>query len=216
MILAGGFGSGKTEIALNLAFESALMADNVILADLDLVNPYFASREMKRAIEKSNIKLLAPLEELSLGDVPSLPEGIIGFIKQDNHMVVDLAGDEVGSLVLGYLSDLIYQRDNLEFWLVLNPFRPFASNLEDVLELRKLLEGAAHLKFTGIISNPNLIAETDEDIIIRGHQKVEEFARELQIPVRYLVVEEKFYQKLLPIYGDILRKMRIYLRPDWM
>lgn len=215
VILAGGFGSGKTEVALNLAFDKALEADNVILADLDLVNPYFASREMKILIEKSGIKLLSSLEELSFGDVPSLPPGILGFVKQDNHMIIDLAGDEVGSLVLGYISNYVKARD-YEFLLVLNPYRPFATNIEDVRELKKLLEGAAHLKFTGIISNPNMVEETDVDIIKNGHLKVEEFAGKLKIPIRGLVVEERFYRQLIPEYGEILRKLQIFLRPDWL
>lgn len=216
VILAGGFGSGKTEVAINMAFDTAETVNNVVLADLDLVNPYFASRDAKKCLEDKEIRLLAPQGQLSFGDVPSVPPEIMGFIKQDNHMIIDLAGDEVGSLVLGYISNMVSARTNVEFLLVINPYRPFAARLEDLIEMKKLLERAARLTFTGIISNPNLVEETDVDIIINGHRQVEHFADILNIPIRYLAVEEKFFSQLLPIYEKKLKKIKLFLRPDWL
>lgn len=216
VILAGGFGSGKTEVAINMALDTAENVNNVVLADLDLVNPYFASRDAKKYLEDKEIRLLAPQGQLSFGDVPSVPPEIMGFIKQDNHMIIDLAGDEVGSLVLGYINNIVNLRTNLEFLLVINPYRPFAAQLEDLTEMKILLERAAHRSFTGIISNPNLVEETDQDIIINGHRKVEHFADVLKIPIRYLAVEEKFFNPLLPVYGKKLKKMKLFLRPDWL
>ncbi|MEN6461300.1 MAG: hypothetical protein ABFC94_08035 [Syntrophomonas sp.] len=216
VILAGGFGSGKTEVAINMAFDTAETVNNVVLADLDLVNPYFASRDAKKCLEDKEIRLLAPQGQLSFGDVPSVPPEIMGFIKQDNHMIIDLAGDEVGSLVLGYISNMVSARTNVEFLLVINPYRPFAARLEDLIEMKKLLERAARLTFTGIISNPNLVEETDVDVIINGHRKVEHFADILNIPIRYLAVEEKFFSQLLPIYEKKLKKIKLFLRPDWL
>lgn len=215
VILAGGFGSGKTEVAINMAFDTAKTVNNVVLADLDLVNPYFASRDAKKCLEDKEIRLLAPQGQLSFGDVPSVPPEIMGFIKQDNHMIIDLAGDEVGSLVLGYISNFVSARTNLEFLLVINPYRPFATRLEDLVKMKILLERAAHLTFTGIISNPNLVEETNVDIIINGHRKVEQYADKLKIPLRYLAVQDKFYVQLLPTYGKKLKKLKLFLRPDW-
>lgn len=216
VILAGGFGSGKTEIAINIAIDTAENVNNVVLADLDLVNPYFASRDAKKCLEDKGIRLLAPQGQLSFGDVPSVPPEIMGFIKQDNHMIIDLAGDEVGSLVLGYISNLVSTSSNVEFFLVINPYRPFTARLEDVTAMKTLLERAAHLAFTGIISNPNLVEETNMDVIINGHRKVEQYADKLKIPLRYLAVQEKFYVQLLPSYGKKLKKLELFLRPEWL
>ncbi|HBQ26038.1 MAG TPA: hypothetical protein DD791_06565, partial [Syntrophomonas sp.] len=153
-IFAGGFGSGKSEVAVNFAIDMASTSQKTVLADLDLVNPFFASRDAREKLISDNIRLVAPSGELAFGDVPNLPTKIIALMKQDNDMLIDLAGDEVGSLVIGYLSKLVMERGNYEFYLVINPYRPFAGELGSIKELKELLEKAGLIKFTGIISNP--------------------------------------------------------------
>ena len=215
-VFAGGFGSGKSEVALNYAFKRAKQLADVILADLDLVNPYFASRDLRDKLGQAGIRLVAPSGELAFSDVPAIPGEIIGLIRQDNNMIIDLAGDEVGSLVLGYLSKYVAVHQNYELLLVLNPYRPFAQDIESVVLLRDQLEASAHLKFTGIVSNPNLIGETSPDIIRRGHAQVLGFSKALDIPVSYLTIERKFYAELFPDYGETLQVINLYLRPEWM
>ena len=213
-IFAGGFGSGKSELAINHALERNLFADNVILADLDLVNPYFASRDVKDLLEASGIRVLAPAGELSYGDVPSIPAEIIGALRGNDEIIIDVAGDEVGSMVLGYLSRYIKECD-YRFYLVLNPYRPFAQDLDCVMELKYLLESAAHLTFTGLISNPNLMDETSPEMIRNGHQIVVEYARAMKLPVSWLSAEEKFYDDLAHEYGMVLQPITRYLKPEW-
>jgi hypothetical protein len=215
-IFAGGFGSGKSEVAVNYAMLQAENYADVVLADLDLVNPYFASRDVRAKLKEAGIRLVAPSGELSFGDVPSIPGEIIGLIKQENRMVIDVAGDEVGSMVLGYLSKFILARSGYEFFLVLNPYRPFAQDLPNVRLLKDQLERAASLKFTGIVSNPNLLGETTVALIHSGHRKVMGYAQELDIPVVHLTVERKFYQELVPDYGKMLQIINLYLKPHWL
>lgn len=215
VILSGGFGSGKTELALNMAFDTRTYCGNTVLADLDLVNPFFASREIKNLLEFHGIKLIAPREDLSFGDVPSIPPEILGYIRQDNNLIIDLAGDDAGAIVLGYLNKYVLERE-FEFLLVINPYRPFALELDEIVKLKTNLEGLSRLKFTGIISNPNLVEDTNRETVIRGHQKVEEFARAMQLPIHCLAVEESLYEELYPIYGEFLRKIRLFIRPEWI
>ncbi|MEN6327219.1 MAG: hypothetical protein ABFD18_13595 [Syntrophomonas sp.] len=219
IVFAGGFGSGKSEIALNFALDAAKKPSTggeIILADLDLVNPFFASREAKNQLEEHGVRLLGPRDDLLFGDVPQLPPEIIGIIRQNNEMYIDLAGDEVGSLVLGYLSNFLKNRDNLDFLMVLNPYRPFARDLANVESLKNMLEAASKTRITGIISNPNLVEETDIETIMSGHAKVQDYADNMHIPLRYLIVEAKFYDRLLPQYGTLLKKINLYLRPHWL
>lgn len=215
-IFAGGFGSGKSEVAVNFAIDMARKSQKTILADLDLVNPFFASRDAKEKLISKNIRLVAPGGELAFGDVPNLPTEIIALMKQDNDMLIDLAGDEVGSLVVGYLSKLVMERGKYEFYLVINPYRPFASELGSIKELKELLEKAGLIKFTGIISNPNMVEETDLDLVLKGHRRVIEFAAELALPVRYLTVEERVYNCLPHEYHNIAKIIKLYLRPGWL
>jgi len=215
-IFAGGFGSGKSEVAVNFAIDMAKRSQKTILADLDLVNPFFASRDAKEKLINKNVRLVAPGGKLAFGDVPNLPTEIIALMKQDNDMLIDLAGDEVGSLVIGYLSKLVIGRGNYEFYLVINPYRPFAGELESIKELRQLLEKAGLIKFTGIISNPNMVEETNLDLVLKGHRRVVEFAAELELPVKYLTVEERIYNCLPHEYHNIAKIIELYLRPGWL
>lgn len=215
VILSGGFGSGKSELALNMALESGTHLHNTVLADLDLVNPFFAARDIKNILTEQGIQLVAPQEELSFGDVPSIPPQILGCIRLDNELIIDLAGDGVGATVLGYLNKYIVERE-FEFLLVINPYRPFAASLEEVIRLKNNLEAASRLKFTGIVSNPNLVEETEIETVIQGHKIVEIYAREMNLPIQCLAVEERLYGELYPIYGAILRKIRLFLRPEWI
>lgn len=215
-VFAGGFGSGKSEVALNWAIDKAKKSTRVTLADLDLVNPYFVSRDLKTELNQKGIKLIAPGGDLSFGDVPHIPANILTYIRQDNDMIIDLAGDEVGTVVLGYLSTWVKQRSSIDLFLVVNPYRPFAGDLPSITELRLDLERAARMNFTGIISNPNLVEASDINTIMEGHQRVEAYARALNLPVSFLAVHEKFYSDLFPIYGPLLKKLRLYLRPDWL
>ncbi len=215
-IFAGGFGSGKSEVAVNFAIDMASTSQKTVLADLDLVNPFFASRDAREKLISDNIRLVAPSGELAFGDVPNLPTKIIALMKQDNDMLIDLAGDEVGSLVIGYLSKLVMERGNYEFYLVINPYRPFAGELGSIKELKELLEKAGLIKFTGIISNPNMVEETNLDLVLKGHRRVVNFAAELELPVKYLTVEERVYNCLPHEYHNIAKIIKLYLRPGWL
>ncbi|MGR6836527.1 hypothetical protein [Syntrophomonas erecta] len=216
-IFAGGYGSGKTEIALNYALNSGQSGGQKILADLDLVNPFFSSREMKGLLENRGIKLLAPGGDLAFGDVPSVPGEILTCLNQrDNRLFIDLAGDEVGALVLGYLNQYLVGRDTLELYLVLNPYRPFARDLKSVQTLKEMLERATHMSFTGIISNPNLVEETNVEVIRAGHSRVVEYGQALGLDIDYLTVEQKFFQAIKEEFGPIVKAIQLYLRPEWL
>jgi len=215
IIFAGGLGSGKTEIALNFARAEARAGEKSVLADVDLINPFFSSRLAIEDLEKEGVKLLAPRRDLAFGDVPQLPPQIISSIRQDNSLFIDLGGDESGVLVMGYLRSYILDRP-YEFMLVVNPYRPFAGSLDDLIALKEMLEQSSRVSFTGIISNPNLVEETTPETVREGHGKVLEWAQIMGLTVRYLTVEEKLFNELQPEYSDIIYKLSLHFRPDWL
>ena len=214
-IFSGGFGSGKTEIAVNFALQAAVNNQKPILVDLDFINPFFVSRDVKGILAGSGVRLVSPGEELAFSDVPQVPSDIINLLQQDNYIYLDLAGDEAGATVLGYLARFMKDRPG-DFYLVLNPYRPFAGTSTELQDLRELLQKAGRRRFTSIISNPNLAEETNLEVILAGHRKVLELAAALQLPVSYLTVEEKFYKDLPPEYKTIARTIRLFLRPEWL
>lgn len=200
---------------MNFALDCAAQDTPTILADLDLANPYFVSRDTWETLERHHIRLLAPNNVLAFGDVPNLPPSIIGIVRQNLNTVIDLAGDKAGALVLGYLAKFINPAD-FYIYLVINPYRPFSQELYDIVVLRQMLEQSAGHLISGIISNPHLVEETDFKIIQAGHRSVEVFAREIGIPITSLIVTEPFYQMAYEEFGSIVKKIHLYLRPDWL
>lgn len=215
VILSGGYGSGKSEIALNLAYLFRTQAP-VSLIDLDLVNPYFAARDMALKLAEDDIRLVAPSGAFAFTDLPSIPGDLPAQLHSAQTAVIDLAGDESGTVVLGYIHPLIAKRPGYEWYLVINPYRPFAETEADMQQLLADLEMAGRMRFTGIISNPNLLEATTAATIREGHRQVEAYSQAFQLPIRYLSVLEPFYPELYPEYGDLLLKMKLFLRPDYL
>lgn len=214
-VFAGAYGSGKSEIAVNYAIECARQNLATVLADLDLANPYFVSRDTVSILEQHQIKLLAPDNAKAYGDVPNLPPGIIGILRRNLNTVVDLAGDKAGALVLGYLAQFI---DPLQFriYLVINPYRPFSWDIQDIADLKTMLVSYARHHICGIVSNPHLVEETDFEVIVQGHLRVAQIAALSGIPVTQLTVPAHLFEEVRLKYGEIVKKIDLYLRPQWL
>ena len=106
LIITGHYGSGKTEIAMNLAVDQAQREESrrVAIADLDIVNPYFRSRDYSSLYEKYGIRMMASSRSASDADLPTLPADIrAAFDQEDLFTVFDVGGDPTGAHVLrGY------------------------------------------------------------------------------------------------------------------
>ena len=225
-IFAGRFGSGKSEVALNYALAlargnppgagqgsfpagsrarpvpagdaaGATPGDTpVALVDLDIVTPYFRSREMATRLEEHGVQVIAPGAISRYMDSPSITPQILGAIEQVNKAVVlDVGGDPQGARALGQFSPAI-QRRGYHMYFVVNPYRPFTATLEGLSVSIGEVEQTSRLRVTSLVSNPNLMAETTADQILEGHARIEEFARELALPISFVCVEESWVGRL--------------------
>lgn len=215
-ILTGNFGSGKTEIAINLARKLNAEGKRIALVDLDIVNPYFRSREMREELEKEGIHVIAPRGALAQADLPAIPPEIMGALEDESyHVIMDVGGDDLGAVALGrfhgYLSTHSY-----EMYMVVNAFRPFTRDEDGFFEMLQGIEQSSRLKIDALISNPNLGAETQKDHIIQGHQKVLTMARQNQLDIKFLAVEEGLTQEIIEFYKDIpIFPIKLYMLPPW-
>ena len=108
VLIVGNYGSGKTEVAVNLALASRKQGKNVQLGDLDLVNPYFRSREAKKILEEVGVEVILPASEYLQSDLPVLSPAVYDMIKNPAHLsILDVGGDSVGATVLGALKDVM-------------------------------------------------------------------------------------------------------------
>ena len=160
IIIVGNYGSGKTEVSINLAVNRNRAGLDVRVADLDLVNPYFRTREARTQLSEIGIDLVLPPEQYLSADLPILSPAIAGMIRNPSPVtILDVGGDDVGATVLAALADAFVDQD-ICMLQVVNPFRPFTDTIAGCMQIRHKIEAAAKLKITGIIGNANLIDET--------------------------------------------------------
>lgn len=169
VLIVGGYGSGKSEVAINLALHHRRAGGRVRLADLDLVNPYFRSREAAAALAAQGVEVILPPAPYLQADLPVLGPEVAGAIRQPGGLtLLDVGGDPVGARVLAALADAFGGRSR-RMLLVVNPLRPATATVEGCLRLRGAIEAASGLRVDGLIGNANLIEETGVTEILEGY-----------------------------------------------
>lgn len=217
VVIVGNFGSGKTEVAINLAVNRKLAGMDVRLADLDLVNPYFRTREARKALAELGIEVVIPPDKYLQADLPILSPVVSGMIRQPSQLtLLDAGGDNVGATVLGSLTDSLRGKD-VHMFQVVNPFRPFTETVSGCLKIREEIEGAAKMTINGIIGNANLIDETTVDDLYRGYDFIQELSRQSGLPVKFITAVADLFPRIdrNRISCDIL-KIERQLVPPWI
>lgn len=207
IIIVGGYGSGKSEISINLArhcVSRQSMSENpVSIVDLDIINPYFRSREASAELEKLGIKVLNPQGGQFYADLPIILPEIKGAIKdRDGTIILDVGGDDSGARVLSTLAEA-FTPDNYELMLVLNANRPFTSNVEGCIKMINEIETASRLSFTGLIANTHLMDETTPDDIITGLNLAHKVSDKTKLPIRFLSITNEVLAKVSPDLFDV-------------
>jgi len=203
-ILAGHYGSGKTNIAVNLAFFLKREGKNVSVCDLDIVNPYFRTKDSLEDFEKAGIRLISSEFANTNVDVPALPQAMYAVMDdRESHFVLDIGGDDRGALALGRLAPSILEENNYEMLLVVNFFRPLTKDSQSMLEVMREMEQAAGIRFTGIVNNSNLGEETTPDDVISTVEKVQAFSELCGFPVVMTSVREELYETLRGKINDL-------------
>ncbi len=185
VIFAGAYGSGKTEVAVNYAIQLAERVKSpVSIIDLDIVNPYFRSRQAAVEMAGFGVRAIMPLGEHCHADLPIIVPQIRAAIENegDGRVIIDVGGDDLGARVLGSLSDAL-EAAEYEFLMVLNANRPFTATVPGSLKMMRAIEGSARIQFTGIVSNTHLIDETKAATILEGVKLAEQVGRAAQLPV---------------------------------
>ena len=200
-LLCGHYGSGKTNIAVNMAMELRKMYERVAVADLDIVNPYFRTLDSRDDFEHAGIRLIVSAYANSNVDIPALPQDMYALTDDPAlHAVVDVGGDDRGAYALGRLSPAIREENNYDMFLVINKYRPLTPDAESTLEIMHEIEAAASLPFTGIINNSNLAAETTPETVLNSVSYAEEVSRLSGLPLVLTSAEASVAEGL---YGKI-------------
>jgi len=190
VIIAGNYGSGKTEVAINLAMERRLAGADVRIADLDLVNPYFRTREARAVLSDLGVEIVLPPAQYMHADLPILSPSVAGLIRRsDGLTILDAGGDDAGVYVISALADALKGRP-ARMLQVVNPFRPFTETAEGCEKIRKMIEKAAGMPVSGIIGNANMIDDTTPEVLYEGHEFVKALGAAWDLPLEFVTVAE--------------------------
>lgn len=197
ILLCGHYGSGKTNVAVNLALMLRRDYDRVAVADLDIVNPYFRSKDSRAQFEDAGIRLICSEYANTNVDIPALPQDMYAVTDdRDLRVVIDVGGDDRGALALGRISGQILQENDYEMLAVINASRPLTRTAEDTVEVLREIEAAGGIRFTGIVNNTNLGRETEADLILNSVSYAESVSKRMQIPVVMTTVPSELLPQL--------------------
>ena len=193
-ILCGHYGSGKTNVEVNIAAELKKSHDSVTVADLDIVNPYFRTKDSAAFFEQQGIRLICSAYANSNVDIPALPQEMYA-LTDDRSMtaVLDIGGDDRGALVLGRLAPKILLENDYEMLMVINCYRPLTRDAASTMEVLREIEYAGGIRFTGLVNNSNLGAMTTAEDVLASRAYAEEVSGLSGLPVVMTTVRQELY-----------------------
>lgn len=205
-LFAGHYGSGKTNIAVNYALQlrKALGRDkDILVADLDIVNPYFRTKDSCAVLQENGIKLICSEYANSNLDIPSLPSEMYAITDTPSYAVIDVGGDDRGALALGRLSAKIKAENNYENLMVINMFRPLTRTPDQTVEVMREIEAAGNIPFTALVNNSNLGPLTSADDILRSLEYAEKISRLTGLEVKMTSVDARLFESLQGKVGNL-------------
>ncbi|MBR2715762.1 MAG: hypothetical protein IKB73_06140 [Ruminococcus sp.] len=204
-LLCGHYGSGKTNVVVNMALMLKKQRDRVAIADLDIVNPYFRTKDSSGEFEDNGIRLICSEFANSNVDIPALPQDMYAITDdRELSVIIDVGGDDRGALALGRLAPQIIDENDYEMLMVINCYRPLTRDAESTIEVMREIEYASRMKFTGIVNNSNLGDATTPDDVLSSVSYANEVSKLSDLPIVCTTVEEKLYNDLCDKIEDLL------------
>lgn len=197
-LIAGHYGSGKTNIAVNLSYDLKDKGFNrVAIADLDIVNPYFRTKDSIEQLTEKGIELISSPYAGSNVDIPAIPQEMYALTDDTSiSAIIDIGGDDRGALALGRYVPAIVKENDYSFYLVINCYRPLTGDVPSTLEIMKEIEQAAGIRFTGIINNSNVGADTKKEHILNSLDYANEVSKVSGLPLVMTTVEAGLFDDL--------------------
>lgn len=196
-LFAGHYGSGKTNIAVNYALNLRNEGLEVSIGDLDVVNPYFRTKDSEEELERAGIRVISLPFANSSVDLPSLPAEAYALVQdKSNYAVLDIGGDDRGAYALGRYRPYILEENDYDMLFVTNFYRPLTRTAEEAYDVLREIEEACRIKFTGIVNNTNLGEETTCEIILDSLPEIEKLSSMSGLDVLMTCAEKSVAEKL--------------------
>ena len=190
-LFAGHYGSGKTNIAVSYSLYLRALGYPVTVADLDIVNPYFRTKDSAQELEAAGIPLISPAFANSNVDLPALPQELYSLVQQKKcYAVMDVGGDDRGAYALGRYTPYILEENNYNMTFVANFYRPLTRTAQEAMEIMREIEGACGIAFTSIINNSNLGNQTTAADIAAAEKEIQTLSALTGLPVWFTSAEK--------------------------
>ncbi len=212
-VFAGHYGSGKTNIAVNYALYLRKTRSAVAIADLDIVNPYFRTKDSESVLREHGIRLISSAYANTNVDVPALP-GEAYAVLDDRRLtaVLDVGGDDRGALALGRYTEAIRAENDYEMLFVINKYRPLTRDAQSTIDILREIESAGSLPFTAIVNNSNLGEETTAKDILGAVEYANEVSALTGLPIKMTTVKKELAGELAI---ENLFPLTLYVRQSW-
>ncbi len=184
-IFTGHFGSGKTEVAVNYAARLSENGNKTAILDLDIVNPYFRTADVKEVLAERGIWVMTTIYANTNVDIPAIPAEVDAlFTNKEYRVVFDVGGDDIGARALSrYRKEIL--EDDYEMFFIVNVNRPMTDTADKIEEMVSEIEYSSRLKVSKLINNTNLLYDTSGEDIIKGQELIKEISRRLNIPIGF-------------------------------
>jgi len=212
-IFVGHFGSGKTETAANFALELKKYNSKVNIIDLDIVNPFFRTQDLRRQLEEKDIKVISSCFAGTNVEISALPANIpITIEEPDSMTILDIGGDDIGARILSSFRDYILSQKT-RIYCVVNTFRPNTDTEEKIIKMVEYIEKSSRLKISALINNANLSDETTVEHLLESQKIIKNASKKLNIPISFVCVNERLAEEVSKVVQQniIVHKLRVEL-----
>lgn len=215
-IVTGHYGSGKTEFAINYAKHLALLNSKVAIADLDVINTYFRSRELKKEFEELGIDLIGASVDASAVDIPAISAEIMRpIIDKEVQYVMDVGGNPAGARAIGRFRKSLIP-ENPDHFFVVNRNRPETEKFEDVLAFLRQTEAIVGMPVTKLVNSTHMLKDTQVSDVLYGQELVDELSEKLGLPVSYISCRKEIVHELPEELQKITLPIELTMRQVWM
>ncbi len=208
IVITGHYGSGKTNVSVNIALDLAKKGENVTVVDLDIVNPYFRTADFEQLFKNNNVELFKPVYANSNLDIPALDFDLMSLRDTKGKVVIDVGGDDEGAKALGRFQKVLSGNSTVLY--VVNKYRYLTSAPEEALTLMREIEYASGLKCTGIINNSNLGDETDAKCVENSLRYADTLSKLSGLPIAATCCKEEYADRVpMPF------TVKVFVKKPW-
>ncbi|MBE6947557.1 MAG: ParA family protein [Ruminococcaceae bacterium] len=214
-LFAGHYGSGKTNIAVNYALHLASEGKKVCIGDLDIVNPYFRTKDSEAELKRAGVELISPQFANSNVDLPALPAEAYRLVEDKSiFAIMDIGGDDRGAYALGRYAPALLAENNFRMAFVANCYRPLTRTPQEAMEVMEEIQQACGIRFTCIVNNSNLGAETTEETLTQSQGFIQELCRLSGLPLWMTTAQADVAAKMENVFPLQLQKKPFDLPPQ--